>query len=226
MSVQKKPNMRKQVELPLAKAFEFAMKSIRVRFARALITAGGVFLGIAFLASVLITRAIAGPNMEPSEAARSTWLIALSLLVCAVGITNSMLMSVTERFREIGTMKCLGALDQFVVKIFMIEAVLTGAIASAMGWAVGTGLMILVKFLVGVPKSAPAGTTWYGSLGFGDLFGIWPLGTFWFCILLGSGLTALATYFPAFQAARIPRLPPCGQTCKLGVRRQALGIRR
>ena len=195
--------LRKQVELPWAKAFEFAFKSIKVRFVRALITAGGVFLGIAFLASVLITRAIAGENMEPAEAARSTWLISLSLLVCAVGITNSMLMSVTERFREIGTMKCLGALDQFVVKIFMIEAVLMGLIASGLGWLVGTLLMVGVKALVGVPKNAPAGTTWYGSLDIGDLFWI-PFGTFWFCIILGAGLTALATFFPAFQAARIP----------------------
>lgn len=196
--------LKKQVELPWAKAFEFAFQSIKVRFIRALITAGGVFLGIAFLASVLITRAIAGENMEPSEAARSTWLISLSLLVCAVGITNSMLMSVTERFREIGTMKCLGALDQFVVKIFMIEAVLMGIIASGLGWIVGTLLMVGVKWMVGVPKNAPEGTTWYGSLDFGDLFGIWPIGTFWFCILLGAGLTGLATFFPAFQAARIP----------------------
>jgi hypothetical protein len=194
---------QRQVELPLAKAFEFAMRSIRVRFVRALITAGGVFLGIAFLASVLVTRAIAGPNMEASEAARSNWLIALSLLVCAVGITNSMLMSVTERFREIGTMKCLGALDQFVVKIFMIEALLMGAIASSLGWIVGTGLMVLVKWMVGVPKNAPEGTTWFGSLDIGDLFGL-PMGTFWFCTLLGAGLTAIATFFPAFQAARIP----------------------
>ncbi|GAB4452580.1 MAG: hypothetical protein OHK0029_03760 [Armatimonadaceae bacterium] len=192
------------MELPWGKAFEFALKSIRVRFIRALITAGGVFLGIAFLASVLITRSIAGPNMEPSEAARSTWLIALSLLVCAVGITNSMLMSVTERFREIGTMKCLGALDQFVVKIFMIEAVMMGAIASTLGWAVGTGLMVLVKMAVGVPKNAPEGTTWFGSLDWADLFGVWPLGTFWFCLILGAALTAIATFFPAFQAARIP----------------------
>ena len=37
--------------------------------------------------------------------------LGLALLVAFVGILNAMLMSVTERFREIGTMKCLGALD-------------------------------------------------------------------------------------------------------------------
>ena len=44
------------------------------------------------------------------EESKQTWLISLSLLVCVVGIANAMLMSVTERFREIGTMKGFGLL--------------------------------------------------------------------------------------------------------------------
>ena len=56
-----------------------------------------------------------------------------------VGIINAMLMSVTERIREIGTMKCLGALDAFILKIYFIEAALQGLIGTAMGtgWAAG-----------------------------------------------------------------------------------------
>jgi len=50
----------------------------------------------------------------------------LSLLVCAVGIVNAQLMAVTERFREIGTMKCLGALDRFVLRLFILEAGMQG----------------------------------------------------------------------------------------------------
>lgn len=190
---------QKQVELPFRKAFEFALQSIRIRFWRSMITAGGVFLGIAFLASVLTDKAIQGSSIEADEIARMNWLVALSLLVCAVGITNSMLMSVTERFKEIGTMKCLGALDQFVVKIFMIEAFLMGVIASTLGWVVGTLLIILAKIVVGVPANAPAGTVPLGELSWAGV-----LGTMAFCVPVGASLTAIATYIPAIQAARIP----------------------
>ena len=187
------------VQLPFGKAYEFALQNIRIRFWRSMITAGGVFLGIAFLASVLTDRAVAGSHLAPQEAARLQWLAALSLLVCAVGITNSMLMSVSERFREIGTMKCLGALDQFIVKIFMIEALLIGLLASALGWGLGTGLSILSKIVQGVPANAPAGTTALGAL-----TGQTVISDLAFCVGIGAGLTALATYLPARQAASIP----------------------
>ncbi len=195
---ERKEKVYSQPQLPWGKSFQFALGSIRIRFGRSLITAGGVALGIAFLASVLISKAIAG-KVDASEEARSNWLIGLSLLVCTVGITNAMLMSVSERFREIGTMKCLGALDAFVVRIFMIESVMMGLIASAIGWVVGTGAIVLVKMIAGVPKEAPAGTVWYGSL-----HGVDFLHSFLFCIPVGAVLSAIATYIPARQAASIP----------------------
>lgn len=196
MSVQTAPRpgaspgvVHKQVELPWSKAVEFAMKSIRQRFWRSMITAGGIFLGIAFLASVLTNQAILGTHVTVEEASRMKWLVALSLVVCTVGITNSMLMSVTERFREIGTMKCLGALNQFVVKLFMIEAFFLGIIASTFGWAVGTILIVLLHLV---------------TTGLGALTGSALLVTFVECVPVGAFLTALATYFPAMRAAQIP----------------------
>lgn len=206
MSVQAAPRpgakpsgVSKQVELPWSKAIEFAFKSLKIRFWRSMITAGGIFLGIAFLASVLTSKAIAGTNVSVEESSRMTWLVILSLVVCTVGITNSMLMSVTERFKEIGTMKCLGALNQFVVKLFMIEAVFLGIIASALGWMVGTILIVLLKLAAGVPKDAPAGTVPLGALTGGDI-----LMTLAFCVPVGAVLTAVATYIPAMRAAQIP----------------------
>lgn len=191
--------IQRGVQLPFKKAFEFALNTIKIRFWRSMITAGGVFLGIAFLASVLTGRAVAGSNISADEAARSTWLVILSLVVCAVGIANAMLMSVTERFREIGTMKCLGALEQFVVKIFMIEAALMGAIASSLGYLVGTLLMIVTKFFSFNPKTAFHGETWIGSYTIAS-FGM----NLVFCTGIGIFLTMLATLFPAIRASRIP----------------------
>ncbi len=192
-------NKKRGVQLPFKKAFEFALNTIKIRFWRSMITAGGVFLGIAFLASVLTSKAVAGANVSVTEAARSNWLVALSLLVCAVGITNAMLMSVTERFREIGTMKCLGALEQFIVKIFLIEAALMGAIASSLGYLTGTLLMVATKYFSFNPKTAFHGETWIGSFT-GGAFGV----NFVLCVGLGIVLTMVATLFPAITASRIP----------------------
>ena len=191
---------KRQPQLPWGKAIEFAWKSVRIRLGRSMVTAGGVFLGIAFLASVLLSKSIAGSNISSDEVARSNWLVALSLIVCTVGITNSMLMSVTERYREIGTMKCLGAMEKFIVRIFMIEAAAMGFIASLSGCLVGIALMLLVKWAVGVPKiAAERGATWHGSLTLLD-FALNVL----ICSVIGTVLTMIAAFFPAQYASKIP----------------------
>src|ERR1043166_551497 len=146
------------------------MKSIRVRFWRSMITAAGVFLGIAFLSSTLAQSTIASHTPQIIEGVvdkamqdkqrleahdRQLWLVTLSLIVCTVGIANSMLMSVTERFKEIGTMKCLGALDSFVVKLFLLEAGFLGVVASVMGWVIGYTSIVLVGVIREGPKLWP-----------------------------------------------------------------------
>ena len=55
-----------------------------------------------------------------------------------------MLMSVTERFREIGTMKCLGALSSFVRRMFLIESALRGLVGGLLGCVGGTIFAVLV----------------------------------------------------------------------------------
>ncbi len=75
---------------------------------------------------------------------RNVWIIIISLLVTVIGISNAMLMSVTERFREIGTMKCLGALSAFVRQIFLFESCLIGAVGGLMGSLIGSLFSILI----------------------------------------------------------------------------------
>ena len=68
---------------------------------------------------------------------RNIWIVIVSLLVTVIGISNAMLMSVTERFREIGTMKCVGALSAFIRRIFLIESGFMGLIGGITGAVAG-----------------------------------------------------------------------------------------
>lgn len=195
---------QRQVQLPFSKAFSIALQSIRVRFWRSMITATGVLLGIALLASThaqsTISKTAVAVSADAEQNARAKreadarrqWLIALSLMVSTVGIANSMLMSVTERFKEIGTMKCLGALDGFIVKLFLIEAGLLGLSASVFGWVIGYVSMILVGFI-------REGNKLWAKLPIAEI------GTsFVLCLLIGAVLTVLATIFPAIRASHLP----------------------
>jgi ABC-type lipoprotein release transport system permease subunit len=77
------------------------------------------------------------------ERFRGLWIVIISLVVTVIGISNAMLMSVTERFRDIGTMKCLGATSRFIRQIFLLEASFMGLV----GGAVGVVLGLLVSFV-------------------------------------------------------------------------------
>ena len=129
---------------------------------------------------------------EKSETqSRDRWLMVMALLVSLVGITNAMLMSVTERFREIGTMKCLGALDTFIMKLFLIESSLQGFIGTAVGVVFGL-LLCLLKLTL------EFGLTMWSFLPWGEI-GYWGL------IALGVGtlLSVLGALYPAWLAAKM-----------------------
>lgn len=194
-----KVEVRKQIHLPISKAFEISLNSIRIRFGRSIITAGGTFLGIAFLVSVLAQSMIDAHlpgtlNAQEKIFAnnRQIWLVLLSLIVCTVGITNSMLMSVAERFREIGTMKCLGALDRFIVELFLLESGILGIVASFAGWIVG----FLSIWLLGLAK--------HGWIVVGQITLIQVLQTLGGGMVIGVFLTVVATIPPAMRASKMP----------------------
>ncbi|MDW8052082.1 MAG: FtsX-like permease family protein [Armatimonadota bacterium] len=178
-------------------AFRISWLNIRVRLLRALITAAGVMLGIAFFSAVRAATLYA-PPLDPNDpaaletATRQTWLVTMSLLMSAVGISNSMLMAVTERYKEIGTMKCLGALDSFIVKLFFIEAGMLGIVASLVGFLVGWGVVLVINLIrqgVGV-IGAVSFVEWLGLLGQ--------------AMALGVVITIVATILPAIRAAKMP----------------------
>jgi hypothetical protein len=186
----------RQINLPFARAVEIALRSLKIRFWRSLVTSAVVFLAIAFFVSMLSatpvqSRLEQGEIIDKTAAAQNIWVAIVSLLVAVVGITNTLHMSVAERYREIGTMKCLGALNWFVVELFMLEAIAMGAIGSAVGSVIGTGLAI-IPWLFRGKDLAQVGLPW-GALGVNFLVGLG----------VGLALTIIGSLYPAYRASRM-----------------------
>ncbi len=109
----------------------------------------------------------------------------ISLVVGGIGIMNIMLVAVTERTREIGVRKALGASDSDVLGQFVMEAVALSLIGSLIGVLGAIGIVSLISSLSGINT----GISWIGialALGFASLIGI------------GFG------YYPARRAALLP----------------------
>jgi len=208
--------VEQQIRLPLRHALLISARSIRNRVGRTFISMAAILLGISFfisivssnqLADVITTRGIitadqsedgasvAVAAVDPEERRQQQiWLISIALLVAGIGITNAMLMSVTERFREIGTMKCLGALDSFIVEILLFETAFLGLIGSAVGCLLGV-VFSIVSVSVG-----------YGFAAAGDALGqSWGVLLKWCVVALVVGLvlSILAAIYPAIRAARM-----------------------
>lgn len=214
----------REIVLPMSKAVEISIRSLKIRFGRSLITTSGIILAIAFLMSVWSSNALIGSLKDANkselnlllqkngietgsteggrssaearaqaqeESSKQSWLIGLSLLVCVVGIANAMLMSVTERFREIGTMKCLGALDSFIIKLFLLESTFQGVVGTSIGIVIGLLMTLGLNLLA------------YGSY----VFSYFPVGgilqSVVASLVAGTLLSLIGAMLPAYKAAKM-----------------------
>ena len=104
-------------------------------------------------------------------------IAAISLLVGGIGIMNIMLVSVTERTREIGLRKAIGATNKDIMTQFLIESVLMSFLGGITGILLGSGISVLITLFAGwtvkVSWSSIILATVF-SLIVGIVFGLWP----------------------------------------------------
>ena len=192
-----------EIKLPLSEAFRISLENIRKRFVRAAITTASIVLGIAFMVSILLMAQIQQVAQGTTEAIKAYqyWLLFISLLVSGVGITNSMLIAVTERYKEIGTMKTLGALDRHILIFFLLESIIIGSVGGLVGYIVGLIAGVVYGYMqfsatdVSIALTSPITTISPGIPGVVSLFIV--------SIILAVGLTMAASLYPAYRAAKL-----------------------
>jgi len=199
-----------QVRIPWDTAIRLSWTGLKRRIFRSMITISGVVLAIAFLAYMTINEAIVGALVASNDPMLDTLLqqrgvdifaggemdqmlkllIGLALLTATAGILNAMLMSVTERIKEIGTLKCLGASDPFIIKAYLIESALQGGVGALLGVVIGT----LVAVAINLQN--------YGNHVLGS-FPWAPIGrAIFMAFCCGIVITVVAALAPAWSAAR------------------------
>ena len=117
-------------------------------------------------------------------------IASISLVVGGIGIMNIMLVAVTERTREIGLRKAVGATNGDILKQFLIESVLLTIIGGTVGIAIGAGIVGLVYFVL---------STFFSSIGWVFAF---PISAVVLGLLVSGVAGIVFGIYPAYQAGK------------------------
>jgi predicted lysophospholipase L1 biosynthesis ABC-type transport system permease subunit len=204
--------MQRITILPYRKVFQIALRGLRIRLVKTFLVTCCIMLALTFLTYILcsnnmtahvadrasdalqqrLARAGLLEQMRGVEQRSQTaWMLGIALLISFVGIVNAMLISVTERFREIGTMKCLGGLDSFIVKLYLAESLFQGMVGTVLGMVLG----VVLAYGEGVGRFG--GEVWVllTPLELARLLVV----TF----VAGVALTVVGALYPAWRAAKM-----------------------
>lgn len=198
--------------LPYRKVVTIAMRGLRIRLVKTFLVTACIALALAFLTYILCSSGMQSNIAElasevlqqrlakqglleqfqsEEQQSQTAWMLGIALLISFVGIVNAMLISVTERFREIGTMKCLGGLDSFIVKLYLIESMFQGMVGTTLGILIG----LILAYVEGMSR--------FGS----EVWTLLPVSTLaiYLVATFGAGvvLTVLGALYPAWRAAKM-----------------------
>ena len=124
---------------------------------------------------------------------------AVSLFVAAIGITNTMVMSIYERTKEIGVMKVIGAQLKDIKRLFLFEAAMIGLFGGILGIGLSYGISVIINSVLSGMSSE---TGYYGVTLLSDI-------PYWLS-LAGMGFSTLigliAGYYPAVRATKLSAL--------------------
>ncbi len=104
-------------------------------------------------------------------------LSSIGLLIGGVGVMNIMLVSVTERTREIGVRKAIGARRSDITWQFLLEAMTLTGLGGLLGILLTGGLVVLIRRTTEMPAAVPIWSIFAGlavSVSIGLIFGVWP----------------------------------------------------
>lgn len=142
-------------------------------------------------------------GMMAGKRKAQSMLIFFILLIGAVGIVNTVLMSVYERIREVGVLRALGIQPNEIRRMFFYEGILIGLVGGLMGiiagflvniWMVNTGMDFTFMMKNIDSSQMPISGIFYGQ---------WNIQTFFVALFLGTVISALAAIVPARKAAKI-----------------------
>lgn len=135
-------------------------------------------------------------------------IVFMLLLISAVGIVNTILMSVYERIKEIGILISMGLKPKQIRKLFLLEGSLVGIFGGIIGCLLGSFTnLILIKYGYNLESfySNTAGIkgTDLGMPIWGTIYGVWNLKSFILCFCFGIMTSIIASYFPAKYASKL-----------------------
>ena len=133
-------------------------------------------------------------------------MIAILLILATMGITNTMLMAIYERTKEIGMIRAIGMKDNDILKLFLLEAGFIGLIGSIIGLILALPLDIYTIY-VGIDYTnimEKANMTDFGYRVIGIFKGAWNIITIILSPIFATLISALAAFIPALKAVKIP----------------------